>query len=63
MEGLLEEAESAQYGYTMCITLRPTTLLLLGVQERAVMDVMSWSTAAMVKRYAHPQLRRDIAHR
>jgi hypothetical protein len=31
-----------------------TTLLLLGVPERAVMDfMMGWSTAAMVKRYAH----------
>ena len=42
-----------------------TTLLLLGVRERAVMDVMGWSNAAMVKRYAHvtARLRRDIADR
>jgi integrase len=42
-----------------------TTLLLLGVPERAVMDVMGWSNAAMVKRYAHvtARLRRDIADR
>jgi integrase len=41
------------------------TTLLLGVQERAVMDVMGWSNAAMVKRYAHvtARLRRDIAAR
>jgi integrase len=39
-----------------------TTLSLLGVPERAVMDVMGWSNAAMVKRYAHvtARLRRDI---
>ncbi len=42
-----------------------TTLLLLGVQERAVMDVMGWSNSAMVGRYAHvtARLRRDIANR
>ena len=42
-----------------------TTLLLLGVPERAVMDVMGWSNSAMVKRYAHvtARLRRDIADR
>jgi hypothetical protein len=41
------------------------TLLLLGVPERAVMDVMGWSNAAMVRRYAHvtARLRRDIADR
>ncbi len=40
-------------------------LLLLGVPERAVMDFMGWSNAAMVKRYAHvtARLRRDIADR
>ena len=42
-----------------------TTLLLLGIPERAVMDVMGWSNVAMVKRYAHvtARLRRDIADR
>lgn len=42
-----------------------TTLLLLGVPERAVMDVMGWSHSSMVKRYAHvtARLRRDIADR
>ena len=42
-----------------------TTLLLLGVPERAVMDVMGWSNAVMVSRYAHvtARLRRDIADR
>ncbi len=42
-----------------------TTLLLLSIPERAVMDVMGWSNAAMVKRYAHvtARLRRDIANR
>ena len=42
-----------------------TTLLLLGVPDRAVMDVMGWSNSAMIKRYAHvtARLRRDIANR
>ncbi len=42
-----------------------TVLLLLGVPDRAVMDVMGWSNSAMVKRYAHvtARLRRDIANR
>ena len=42
-----------------------TTLLLRGVPERAVMDVMGWSNSAMVKRYADvtARLRRDIADR
>jgi integrase len=42
-----------------------TTLLLLGVPDRAVMDVMGWSDSAMVRRYAHvtARLRREIADR
>ena len=42
-----------------------TTLLLLGVPERAVMDMMGWSNSTMVRRYAHvtARLRRDIADR
>ncbi len=38
-------------------------LAVLGVSERAVMDMMGWSNSAMVKRYAHvtARLRRDIA--
>lgn len=38
-------------------------LLVLGVPERAVMDLMGWSHAAMVKRYQHitTALRDDIA--
>jgi hypothetical protein len=40
-------------------------LLLPGVPERAVIDFMGWSNAAMVQRYAHVtmRLRRDIADR
>jgi hypothetical protein len=40
-------------------------LLLLGVPERAVMDLMGWSNAAMVRRCVHvtARLRRDIADR
>jgi integrase len=42
-----------------------TTLLLLGVPERAVMDVMGWSNSTIVTRYAQvtARLRRDIADR
>lgn len=42
-----------------------TVLLLLGVPERAAMDVMGWSQAAMAKRYQHvtSALRDDIAGR
>jgi integrase len=41
------------------------TTLLLGVRERAVMDIMGWTDAAMVRRYAHvtARLRREIADR
>lgn len=40
-----------------------TVLLILGVAERAVMDIMGWSNSAMAKRYQHltAQVRRDIA--
>lgn len=40
-----------------------TVLLLLGVQDRAVMDIMGWSTMAMKQRYMHVTegLRRDVA--
>jgi integrase len=49
-----------------CTTARhtaATVLLLLGVPERAVMDLMGWSQAAMAKRYQHitTALRDDIA--
>lgn len=39
-------------------------LLLLGVQDRAVMDVMGWSGVAMKQRYMHvtEASRRDIAN-
>jgi integrase len=40
-----------------------TVLLVLGVPERAVMDLMGWSNSAMAKRYQHvtASLRQDIA--
>jgi integrase len=40
-----------------------TVLLLLGVQDRAVMDVMGWSTVAMKQRFMHVTegLRRTVA--
>jgi integrase len=42
-----------------------TVLLLLGVPERAAMEVMGWSHGAMAKRYQHMTavLRQDIASR
>lgn len=42
-----------------------TMLLLLGVPERAAMEVMGWSNSSMAKRYQHitEGLRQDIANR
>ena len=42
-----------------------TVLLLLGVNERAIMDSMGWSTTAMAGRYAHviDPIRADVAAR
>jgi integrase len=42
-----------------------TVLMLLGVPERAAMDIMGWSNSGMAKRYQHPSnaMRRDIADR
>jgi hypothetical protein len=39
--------------------------LLLGVHERAIMSILSWSSTAMVSRYAHviAPIHRDIADR
>jgi integrase len=64
-KALLEEAGVREACLHDARHTAATTLLLLGVQERAVMDVMGWSNAAMVKRYAHvtARLRRDIADR
>jgi integrase len=64
-KALLEEAAVREARLHDARHTAATTLLLLGVPERAVMDFMGWSNAAMVKRYAHvtARLRRDIAHR
>jgi integrase len=50
---------------TTLATPAATVLLLLGVPERGVMDMMVWFNSAMMKRYAHvtARLRRDIADR
>jgi integrase len=42
-----------------------TVLLLLGVPERAVMEIMGWSSSSMARRYQHitAEIRRDIAKR
>lgn len=40
-----------------------TVLLILGVPDRTVMDVMGWSTASMKQRYMHvtDEIRREVA--
>jgi integrase len=42
-----------------------TVLLVLGVPDRVVMDIMGWSNAAMAKRYQHltTNVREDVASR
>ena len=64
-KALLEEAGVREARLHDARHTAATTLLLLGVPERAVMHVMGWSNAAMVRRYAHvtARLRRDIADR
>ena len=64
-KALLQEAKVREARLHDARHTAATTLLLLGVPERAVMDVMGWSNSAMVKRYAHvtARLRRDIADR
>ncbi len=64
-KALLREAEVREARLHDARHTAATTLLLLGVPERAVMDVMGWSNSAMVRRYAHvtARLRRDIADR
>ena len=52
-KALLEEAGICEARLHDARHTAATTLLLLGVPERAVMEVMGWSNAAMVKRYAH----------
>ena len=43
----------------------PVTSMILGVPDRAVMDIMGWSHAAMARRYQHltGAVRDDIASR
>lgn len=40
-----------------------TVLLILGVPDRTIMDIMGWSTTAMKSRYMHvtEEIRRDVA--
>jgi integrase len=40
-----------------------TVLLIIGVPERAVMEIMGWASSSMAKRYQHmtAKIRRDIA--
>jgi integrase len=42
-----------------------TILLILGVPERVVVEIMGWSSTAMAKRYQHvtKRVRRDVAQR
>lgn len=51
-KALLKEAEVREARLHDARHTAATTLLLLGVPERAVMDVMGWSNSAIVKRYA-----------
>ena len=39
--------------------------MIIGVPERAVMEIMGWSSSAMAKRYQHltHEIRKDIARR
>jgi integrase len=64
-KALLEEADVREARLHDARHTAATVFLLLGVPERAVMDMMGWSNSAMVKRYAHvtARLRRDIADR
>jgi integrase len=73
MRGLPELAQSAEYGWadiqsreTRLHDARHTAatmLLVLGVPQRVVMDLMGWSHTAMTARYQHVsgQVRQDIA--
>jgi integrase len=47
---LLEEAGVREARLHDARHTAATTLLLLGVPERAVMNIMGWSNAAMVRR-------------
>jgi hypothetical protein len=42
-----------------------SVLLILGVPERTVMDIMGWSSSSMARRYQHitAEIRKDIARR
>src|SRR5262245_15002024 len=42
-----------------------TVLLVLGIPDRVVIDIMGWSNTAMAKRYQHitGKIRRDVAER
>ena len=64
-KALLEEAGVREARLHDARHTAATVLLLIGVPERAVMDMMGWSNSAMVKRYAHvtARLRPDIADR
>lgn len=60
---LLEEAEVREGRLHDARHTAATVLLLLGVQQRAVMAMMGWSNTSMAKRYQHitEGLQRDIA--
>lgn len=62
---LLDDADVRQARLHDARHTAATVLLLLGVPERAAMDVMGWSHGSMAKRYQHVTavLRQDIAAR
>lgn len=62
-KALLEEADVREARLHDARHTAATVLLILGVQDRTVMDIMGWSSASMKKRYMHvtDAIRHDVA--
>ena len=58
MKLLVTDLDNTLWGHTAA-----TTLLVLNIGTRAVMDLMGWSSSSMAARYQHvsDDLRHDIA--
>jgi integrase len=63
-KSLLEEAGVREARLHDARHTAATVLLILGVPDRTVMDIMGWSTASMKTRYMHvtDEIRRDVAN-
>jgi integrase len=63
MGGVLKEANVREARLHDARHAAATVLLVLGINQRAVMGLMGWSNNAMTTRYQHltPDLRHDIA--